>query len=180
MYDSDVLAQVVGYIRRFEVVHFSNKPEIQITIQCDTGQLSAPKALNIPLASLNTTAPIINYEEGTAPTGLDLQFLVTANTASFNIANHGRVRSLSSNPISNLFQVTYPFLINDVVAIHTHPRSKHIHLTRSSVTYDIAGYLNAGAVWPIIYPGVNSFTWSMVSTWMSWSTATYTPKFWGI
>lgn len=184
MYDSIVLGQTVGYISMFESELFTTKPEVQMTIKCKTGQFSGPKALSIPTSAgqLDTTNPIIDYQEGNAPTGLDLVLNVVSSASGFSITNYGRVRSLSTALNNNKFEVTYPLISGDQISMSTHPYQRRLTLLRSGVTTDLAGYINAGAVWPLLYPGVNTFVWTLVSSWLDWTTSTakYTPKFWGV
>lgn len=172
MADSLIVAQASGFIQIVESVHFSNQPDVQMTVECEDGEFVAPLAVDIPFANLNTLTPIINYEDGTAPTGFELQFTVTANHTGFSITSPGNNY--------NAFSTTFPFLTGDVVTISTQQRDKRLTVLRSSVLYDIAGYINAGAVWPKLYPGVNSFTWDFAVAWRTWISATYVPRYWGV
>lgn len=180
MADSTIIAQISGFIRLLDPVHFSNQPEIQITIECEDGIFSAPNSVEIPLTDIDTTNPIIVYEEGTAPTGFDLTLTVTATQAGFTISNHAQFWHAGSGDVTNEFEVTYPLIVDDVVSISTHPKNKRITLTRASVVYDLAGYINGGAVWPKLYTGVNAFEWTFASSWMDWDSASYIPRFWGV
>lgn len=190
MNNSSTLAQVKGYISRFEALHFSSLPEIQITIRCKTGDFYAPESIEIPLGTINNTlTPIISYNEGDAPTGLDLQIKYTGTTVTnnFTISKHNAFWYNGDSSVNNNFTVTYTpgFVLNDIITISTNPRSKKITLLRGTTTYDLAGYINSGAVWPKLYPGVNYFEWTfkhtgMTGAWMEWISASYTPKFWGI
>jgi hypothetical protein len=180
MNDSMVIAQTTGYIRQFEALHFASQPEIQMTILCDDGELSGPKAVSIPLSTLNTLTPTIVYGDGTAPTGLDLQFTCTAGHSGFTISDHAKFWYSGTTAVDNDFTLTYSFLTNDVVTISTGPNKKRITMVRSSVTYDLSGRINAGAVWPKLHAGVNVFTWDFASSWMTWNSASYIPKYWGV
>lgn len=180
MNDSLILAQTVGYIKQCDALYFSKQPDIQMTIECEDGEFSAPKLVNIPLTDLNTLHPILNYDEGTAPTGLDLKFSVGSSTAAFTISNHSRSWYSGVGNLSNVFTLTYPFISGDVVTISTQPTNKRITLLRAAVLYDLAGYINGGAVWPKLYPGVNAFDWTFAASWMTWVSASYIPKYWGV
>lgn len=171
MHDSLIIAQATGYIPNCEVVHFSKEPDIQMTIKCEEGEFSSPSGIGIPFSDIGTIQPIINYEDGTAPTGLDLQFTVTANKADgFNIFNNEGL----------WFEVGFAFLIGDVVTISTQQKNKRVSLVRGGLEYDLAGYINGGAVWPKLYPGVNAFEWSFDSSWITWNAASYIPRYWGV
>lgn len=180
MNESEIVGQTTGFIRNVDPVHFSNKPEIELTIECVEGDLASPFVVNIPIGTLNTLNPVIVYEDGTAPTGLDLVINVTANHSGFLISNHSKFWHSGSADVVNQFQVTYAFLTGDQIFISTHPRNKRILLVRAGVQYDLAGYINAGAVWPKLYSGVNSFTWTFAASWMTFTSASYYPRYWGV
>lgn len=185
MNGSLVTAQVTGYIQKVEPVHFSNKPDITVTIECQEGVFSSPNYVDIPVSDLQgMTNPIINYPDGTAPAGLELTFknLVTSKTG-FSISNHSEFWHSGSGDVNNLFQITYTIDPNDIVVIVTHPRNRSIMFYDDSTTtwIDITGYLNAGAVWPMLFPGVNQFAWSL--NWVTtpgWTLARYIPRYWGV
>jgi hypothetical protein len=184
---STVVAQAAGFIKTFDSAHFSSLPEVQMIVECQDGAFSAPAVVPIPLASITSALAvvpdhdvIINYEEGTAPAGLDLNLTVTAAQTGFSISEYAKFWAIGGVDIHNVFQVNYAFLAGDVITISTHPKRKKISLLRGAVTTDLAGYLNAGAVWPKLYTGVNAFKWNFTSSWMTWNTATYTPRFWGV
>lgn len=180
MDDSLTKAKTNGYIRECEAVHFSNQPDIQMTIECEEGELSAPNSVGIPLSTLNNTNPVINYEEGTAPAGLELKFRATAAGTGFTISNHARVWFVGADQVYNQFALTYSFITNDEITISTHPQNKRISLLRAATTYDLTGHLNAGAVWPKLYSGVNTFEWNFSAAWMLWLSASYIPRYWGV
>jgi hypothetical protein len=180
MNDAEVTAQAKGFVSKFETVHFTNQPEVQLTIECRDGDLVSPMAIDIPFASLAADSPIINYSEGTAQTGLDLQFSVDSSVAGFSFSEFGKAWHLGTEDVHNLFHVTYPLIADDVITLGTTTRYKRLTLLRGVVEYDLAGYINPGAVWPKLYPGVNIFDWDITSTWMTWISASYTPRYWGV
>lgn len=180
MNGSKIVAQATGFIREFDSVHFSNLPEIQVIIECQDGAFSAPASIAIPIATLGTLTPVINYEEGTAPAGMDLQFTVTTNHSGFSITEYSKFWAVGGADVHNAFTITFAFLTGDVVNLSTHPKKRRLTVTRAGVTTDLAGYLNAGAIWPKLYTGVNAFTWTFASSWMTWNVASYTPRFWGV
>lgn len=184
MNESETIAQITGHISRFDPSHFSNPPEVRLVIRCHTSDFSAPYAVDIPLATLNTLTPNISYVEGDAPTGLNLTFKYTAvaDGTGFTISNYGKFWG-NVDPgvaIENEFVVTYTLVTDDEVTISTHPGIRRITLLRDGDTIDITGYINAGAVWPKLYHGVNVFTWTFADTWMEWLSASYIPKYWGV
>lgn len=181
MNETTVVAQTTGFIRNVEPTQFSNKPDVQITIECVEGDFIAPLPVQVPLDTLSSTlTPVINYTEGSAPTGLDMVMEVMANHTGFTISNHGEFWHAGSGDVDNQFVVNYPFVIGDFIYISTHPRSKRLTVLTGPTEYDIAGYINAGAIWPKLYTGVNSFEWDFDPTWMNFAIVTYFPRYWGV
>jgi hypothetical protein len=182
MNESLVVAQTAGYIQQFESAIFTNQPEIQITIECEDGELTSPNSIAIPIVDLSKAKPIIEYPDGTAPTGLDLKFkYVSGSTGSgFSIFGHSKVWSSGPDAIYNVFELVYPFINNDIITLSTHPKNKRLILTRAEVDYDLAGYVNGGAIWPKLFPGVNAFEWTLDDAWVQWISASYVPKYWGV
>lgn len=182
MHESTILAQTTGFIRQVEPVHFSSQPEIEIVIECEDGDFVSPDTINIPLSTLATLEPVINYEEGNAPTGLTLQFTYTAvaDGTGFTIFNHSNFWHAGEGPVFNVFEVSYPFETDDVVTITTQSKNQRITLLRAAVESDLAGYINPGAIWPELYPGVNAFEWDFDASWMDWVNVSYNPRFWGV
>lgn len=176
-----VIGQTKGYIRQFDTGIFASQPEVQMTIECNDGEFSSPFPVDIPFADLETDQPIIVYDPGTAPTGMDLVFNVTAvDESGFTIFNHARMWHAGTGEVDNQFIVDFEFLQDDIVTISTHPKDKRLTVFRDPDTIDLAGFINAGAVWPKLYSGVNVFEWTLNSDWMEWVSATYTPRYWGV
>lgn len=177
------IAQTKGFIEQFESELFTNKPEIEIVIECKDGELEQPFVNTVPFAVLDTTDPVFNYEDGTAPTGLDLHFEATEDHAGILIWDHARMWHAGTGTVENEFFVDFDFLIGDDVYISTHPKNKRITVVRTGGvpgTYDLSGYLNAGAVWPKLYSGVNTWRWDLNSSWANWISASYYPRYWGV
>ena len=199
MLDSEIVCQVSGWISRIEPELFSSRSMLAITVQCTASDFKSPVKTNIPISTLGTTTPTIMYEEGQAPTGLDLQFTCSTAPSSFSITNYNKqwfseAESMGSaslytvsggiaslNPINpdNRFIVSYAFQIGDIVLLSTHPDDRRVVRFRSGAYLDLGGYVNAGAPWPVLLPGVNVLDWTL-GTGVVINTATYTPRFWGV
>lgn len=180
MNGAEVVASTPGFIKNFEAVHFSAQPEIQITIGCEDGYFYGPSALDIPLNLLEWEQPILTYEKGTAPTGFTLEFDVTFANTFFQIFNHSKFWHVGRGDVANVFRVGYPMIVGDHITLSTTPTDRRVTLLRGSTEYDLAGYVNAGAVWPQLYPGVNVFEWTFGSGWMTFDRMSYIPRYWGV
>lgn len=180
MADSTTVAQIRGYVQRIEVSHFSNQPEVVVSIKCTTSEFYSPSTVSIPTSVLSAVSPTITYNEGDAPTGLDITFTCITAIGNFSISGHGKFWHSGDGDVTNQLVVVYPFAINDVVSISTTPGARRISRTRAGVEKDITGYINAGAVWPKLYPGVNYFTWSYSAATISFTSGSYRPRYWGV
>lgn len=180
MNDSIVIAQTTGFIRQFETVHFSNQPEIVVTIECDDGDFSAPESLDIPFSELSTTTPVVNYEKGTAPTGFNLQFSYKTTRPGFTIFGYSQGWPVRPSAGHLEFAIVYPFINGDLVSISTQTKSQSVTVLRAGVTTDLAGYLNGGAVWPRLHSGANGMQWTYLAAWLDLVSANYVPKYWGV
>lgn len=177
----EIVARAKGFVSKFESTHFSNIPEIQMTIVCEHGELYAPTFLDIPVACYNTLTPIIPYNEGDAPTGLKFQFeyiSVTPGTG-FTISDYSKLW-YKGTQIVNVFELAFPFEQGDIITFDSCPYTKKLTLLRDSETIDIAGYIVGSPIWPKLFPGVNSFTWDISSTWADWIYCKYDARFWGV
>lgn len=178
-----VQAETTGYIQQLDIELFTNQPEVTVSIECDDGEFSAPNSIAIPITDIDKAVPIINYHEGTAPTGLDLKFKYVSGSpgSGFSIFNHSKVWNPDKVvPLANIFEFVYPFANNDIITLSTHPKKKRLTLLRGTTEYDLAGYVNGGAIWPKLYPGVNTFEWTLDAAWVQWISASYVPKYWGV
>lgn len=180
MYGAEIICQTRGFIKNITPDAFTNKPEIIIDIECNEGDFAAPQPNNVPIATLNTLTPVIVYEQGSAPAGIDLTYAVTATHSGFTISNHAEFWHVGEGDVTNQFIVSYTFLNGDTIYISTHPKNKRITRVRAGVEMDLAGYINPGAVWPKLYSGVNSFAWTFASSWGHFTAASYIPRYWGV
>lgn len=181
---ADVICQTTGYIQKIDPFHMTNRPELIVIIECEDGVFSGPDAVSIPTASFTgQTVPIFNYMDGTAPAGFELSFQNTTGVSKtgFSITGHSEFWHAGSGDVNNTFQIVYPIDNLDIITINTHPKVRSIMMHDNSTGFDIdlSGYLNAGAVWPVFYPGVNTFTWDL--NWVTtWVLARYIPRYWGV
>lgn len=180
MNESLSLARTTGFVQNIEAEYFSNQPELTLTIECVDGSLAALDSVTFSTSKLDTATPVLDYSDGTAPTGLDLVFEVSATHSNFTIYGHNKLWYTGEGAVDNHFNVTYDFLAGDIITMSTTPRNERLTLLRDDVTYDLAGYINSGAVWPRLYSGVNSFSWDLTGSWMDWVSGSYTPRFWGV
>lgn len=154
-----------------------------MSIKCTDSFFTAPLYTPIPVSTVTSTEnPTIDYNEGTAPTGVQLEFQNTGSLKSgFYIANYGEFWFGGTSVGNTLFQITYPIDTNDSIILDTNPKTRSVKIYDNSATafIDIGGYLNSGAVWPMLYPGVNQWSWDI--DWAAnWNNPRYYSRYWGV
>lgn len=163
--DEDVVAEITGYVGNVEINPFSDKPEVQITINCTSSYFSAPDELFI--APSDKTAVVID-NTGTAPTGFFMGVLFTSNVSDWSITH------ISGQKM----QFDFDFLTGDLLEFDTRPGHRGIWVTRASVRTNIIYVLTSDSTWLMLHGGANNFTTS--SSAFDWGDVFYLPLFWGI
>lgn len=184
MDDTIVIAHTIGYVKSIEPTYFSNNPDLLITIECPdpTGTFLGDIGGVVPPLTLQVNRPVINYTEGTAPTGFQFGFTVTATGTDFSMSEYSEFWYSGDSPVNNEFTVLFSFQVGDVFFMDTNPTSRFIQVSRVGDIIDLAGYVTPGAVWPKLYPGVNTFLWNLNATWVTLASIfmEYSPRFWGV
>lgn len=160
-----VVAVVVGYISKIEIVPFTKDPEVQIVIQCPDPYLSAPDEITKNTGIKN---PFEVENAGTAPTSFNMEVIFNQNLDSWVLTD-------SRNWKMNF---EYAFLAGDILRFNTRPGQRSIERVRGASTANLIYTLSADSKWLILRGGVNEFTPSSGA--FSWGYVKYTPQYWGI
>lgn len=160
-----ILALTTGYVKKLEVVPFNIEPEVQITIACVQQYLQAPYPLYVE-PPVKSAPEIVNV--GTAPAGFFMELTFTSN-----ITNWALVHATGAK-----MELTYAFLIGDILTIDTRPGSRKILLKRGLVTSNIIYALTPDSIWFLLHGGSNSFT--TTSNAFNWGDVFYLPQYWGV
>ena len=185
MNGANVVAYSIGFVNKLEPSLFTSNPEFILTIESKKGELLSPTTIDVPVSTLNTITPTINYELGTAPVGFYMAFTVTADHTGFVFNNHANVWYEGTDPISTAFAITRNLRVGDLISISTVPGNRFIHLLDpvpgpAFDFYDLSGTINQGAVWPTLYSGVNVFNWDIATSWATITAFNYVPEYWGV
>jgi hypothetical protein len=163
--DEDIVAGILGYVSKMEIVPFSETPEVQITVNCTKPYFSALDELFLTPES--KALPSIE-NVGTAPAGFHMELQFTADLPGWTLT-HTSGRKM---------EFDYAFLTGDLLTIDTRPGFRGIWVTRVGVTSNIIYSLTADSIWFLLHGGVNSFASS--SSAFDWGDVFYLPQFWGI
>jgi hypothetical protein len=148
--DAVIVAAIKGKIVKFEAPHFSETPEVQITIQCEDAMLRGFEDTVLDDIELTDGGPVFYIYDAvsTAPHGGDFKFRFTADSPRFQIGaeNHDWV-----------FHLIHNFLDGDVLTISSRFGQKSATLKRNSQEIPVADKITPESLWPVIFPGANTY-----------------------
>lgn len=168
-------AQTSGYVKRIEIVPFSQTPEVQVTIDCLGPYLDAPDVVSFDVPA--GFSWYLDYE-GSAPTGLSLEFEFLLNTPDYwiGIVDDPVLFTPSSQMI---FQYPPGFLENDRIVVDTNEATRFVGLMRGGEYIAYSEILSGDSEWLFLYGGQHEFyfsNWGIIN----WLKFDYRPRYWGI
>lgn len=192
------VAKATAYVTKFEVPHFSNVSEVQITLMCEDALLHAVNPVVLegedlisigtgPLGGNAPSNPIKVVDAlSTAPHGFVLNVGFAEPHDTFTL------QEKENEPESDWIFRIEPGLIGgstgfvdaDTLHISTVAADKYIRLVRGPTTYDIMDKLDLDSVWPVIFPGENEFYCPELADsydkFIFWTSLEYYPAYWGV
>jgi len=169
------VAQIEGQIIKFEVPHFSKIPELQLTLKCEDPIFRAINDVVFEHGSLGLGAAQpyeLTDAISTSPHGLFMDLTLQTPGASFTIQDPPGDWKFELAPQGGFFA-------GDRLRISSEYANRYVTLERSSVVTHIANSLVVGSIWPIVFPGINSFN-SNYSGNIHWNEVSFRPAYWGV
>jgi hypothetical protein len=169
------IARIPGQIIKFEVGHFNQLPEVQITLRCSDPMFRALNPVSWSAAEISTSNPIHAPDSAsTAPHGLSFQATFKTASPSFTI------QDVQTNPDWK-FTVTPNggFAVGDVLYFSSDYSNKYLYMIRGGVTTYLIDVISPGSLWPIIFPGQNDF-WFVDLAKINWNKMEYYEAYWGV
>lgn len=174
---TEIIAVVSGYVSKLEAPHFNKNPEVQITINCSDPLLRAPNPVLVDLTGLDPLNTVIEDSLSTAPHGLTFDIEVRGARPSFEIRDVDHATDYSWKftvaPVGGL-------LVGDVIHLSSEHNNKAIYLTRSGNIIYLADVVAPGSIWPLIFPGTNSFSVATGTPDYIWRLISHRPAYWGV
>lgn len=191
------IAKATAYITKFEVPHFSNVAEVQITLMCEDplfhgvnpvvlpqypdltdiggGPLGANVASNpLEVVDARSTAPhgfVLNVGFGESHDTFTLQEKQNNPDWTFKV-DPGTIASQDG------------FVDGDTLHISSVAADKYVKLVRGGTTYDILDKVELDSVWPVLFPGQNEFfcpeLFASTDKFIYWTSLEYYPAYWGV
>lgn len=171
--DTEVVAAISGYISKFETDLFEKIQQVRLTIECSDPVLKGLVRTDVSVAGLDTDFDtIIQDYKSTAPHGVIFVLDFISDIADFNIVDQNS---------QSYFIVIPPggFLAGDQLHISSEYNDKKLYIVRDSDIIHLADVVYTGSIWPIMFPGTNSFSLSN-STFLQWNAISYYPTYWGV
>ena len=175
IYVGTTVAQISGFITKFEVAYFNKLPEVQLTIKCDNPLFRAVNPVVFSGPDLKTTNPInIPDSLSTSPHGLTLQVTFKASSPAFTI------QDAAANP-EWVFKVipNGGFITQDQLYISTEFGNKYLYMVRAGVTTHLVDKLQPTSISPVIFPGANFLHFPELDM-FNWNKIQYYPAYWGV
>lgn len=173
--DVDV-AVISGTVSKLEAGHWTAKPEVQITFNCPNPMLQSPERFTLvggpgqpPVSEDDIT---IIDEISTAVNGFRFE-------AEFSAAHSSFVMSPPGVSPEWTFDVRPygGFLDNDVLHFSSETRNKYLYIRRAGTTIHLGDAIQVSSIWPILFPGTNSFHTNHV---VQWNKIDHYVTYWGV
>lgn len=169
----EIVAAISGFVTKLEAPHFEKEPNVQITIKCDDPMLKAMDPVEVVVDDLDPALTVIQDTLSTAPHGFKFEMTFLDTVASFNLEDPtNAIWSFVVTPVGG-------FLVDDVLYFSSEHDNKYLYIIRAAATIHLADVISSGSVWPIIFPGDNSFSINN-DTDMEWTSISYYPTYWGV
>lgn len=166
LYDRDtMIARATGYVSKIEIVPFSQTPEVQIVLDCDSPYLLHPTEIifNSEGSSGRLTVP----NPGNAPTGFSVEVLFTDPYNIWSITRKQQRMTFSMD-----------FQAGDVLRIDTRAGQRSLTRLRGTTSSVALHALSVNSTWLMLRGGNNVL--SGTSSSFMWGEVVYTPRYWGV
>lgn len=155
--DEEEVAYVTGFVVKLEAPQSTSVAEIQLTLKVDDPLLKCMEEISEPVDFSDHSHPFVEDHMSTAPHGFTARFKFTSNSSAFIIQD--------SDTPEWKFHLLYSFLADDELLFSSKKNDRYVIRKRSGVELHIADKIQPGSIWPIIFPGHNSFVNTDVGTW---------------
>lgn len=170
-----IVSRIFGFITKFEVPYFVRLPEVQLTIRCDDPMFRAINPVEFTTDDLPVANPIyIPDSLSTSPHGFSMQVTFTATSPSFTMQDDATTPEWK-------FKVTPSggFLTGDVLYFSSDYTNKYLYMIRSGVTTYLVDKIEPSSIWPILFPGTNTFYILEIAS-IDWNILQFYAAYWGV
>jgi len=170
------VAKISGFITKFEVPYFTERPEVQITVRCDDPMFRAINPVIFEPEDLSSFNPIIIPDSiSTAPHGFSMEVVFTAPSDTFLIQDDPTHPEWTFKVVPGGFG----FIIGDQLYFCSEYANRHLYMVRGSVTTHLMDKIEPTSIWPTIFPGANVFQIVTLPK-LDWVSFKYYAAYWGV
>ena len=169
--DSEEVAAISGTVSKVEAAHFTEKPEVQITFNCSDPMLKALNRLElVPGDQIFVNDLVIVDPVSTAAHGFRFRVGFLEAFPSIVISPPGNEWKFDIRPHGG-------YLMGDWLYFSSENRNKYLYIQRGATKIQLADVIQPGSIWPIIFPGSNTFHFNKPAV---FTTVDHYPTFWGV
>lgn len=174
---TNTVAVIQGFLAKVEATHFSNTPEIQLTVECIDPMFTSPDFVDVNVGSITNPLDLnIVDNVSTAPHGFLFSAVIDQPIASFSIAD-------ASTP-EWAFNIVYPFLTDDKLYFSSVNNNRYVYILRETSTIHLVDKILTNSIWPILFPGENEFVITATENYnpeyITWESISHKHTYWGI
>lgn len=170
-------AQISGFITKIESLSFTKTPEVKLTIHCEEGLLKATEetSFNFDDFDIEINDIIITDSNSTAPHGFRFGVEFVGYIPEFSIQdaevpNWKFQVNLTGSPLVQ-------FIAGDHLHFSSEVNNRYLYIVRGDTTLHLADRILPTSIWPIIFPGPNTF---ILSDLVIWEYFKYFSTYWGV
>ena len=172
---ASTVAKIFGFIVKLEVAYFSQTPELQLTVRCNDPMFRGINPTIMKAAKLSNTNPIVVADsESTSPHGFKMQVTFTGTYAQFTVQD----KAVDPEWVFLVVPQT-SFLSGDILYFSSEFSNKYLYRVRGGVTTHLLDAIERTSVWPIIFPGFNSFHF-VEKAGFTWNLVQFDSTYWGV
>lgn len=173
-----VVGQIKGFITKFETGLFNKTTDVVLTIYCRDPLIRAEALTTIPITGLDLENLVLTDPISTAPHGFQFVMESTGFTEAFWTLS---IREQESNyDWSFDVSVDLSFSEGDELHFSSELNNKYLWQGPGFVTTYLMDKIAQGSVWPIMFPGENTYFIEIAGFTYEWDSISYYETHWGI
>ncbi len=172
---ASLMAQIEGFITKFEVPYFSKTPELQLTVRCNDPMLRSPVLTYFDSTNLSNTNPVIFVDSAsTAPHGFRMSLEITSTLTEFTIQD----KLIDPEWTFTIVPPT-DLLAGDILHFSSEFNDRQLWYERGGVITHLMESVDPSSIWPILFPGFNEFYFNDLAS-FDWVQIEYRATYWGV
>lgn len=177
-WNNEQVARLNGYVAKLESDNFNESPEIKFAVTCPDPFFVSPNEVEINVEPFGMESFLVNDSKSTAPHGFSFEIAFTGPCSKFVISEPLTYDWKFEVKPGFITSGVDGFIIGDRLAFSSVPGKRDLKLIRDSKDYHIIDRISPGGIWPILFPGANSF--AIEGTFFDWNWMRHNETYWGV